>query len=160
MLKYLIAFGLIASPAIASTPLLDNVQNEINSKFKFKLDNSPIDVWKMPKGRFTNCKGYTLAKRQALIDAGWDEEDLEVLLLVTGDDYGKPKTRVGHVVLKIKSQNVILDMPEPGAYSSPKPVMAYNEYLKKENYKFFCKIGDISDKEYKNVSDRCIKKTA
>lgn len=160
MLKYFIALGLISSPLIASDSLLNDVQKNVNDQFKFKEDNSPYDVWKLPKGRFANCKGYTLAKRKALIDAGWDVADLEVLLLVTGDDFGKPKTRVGHVVLKIKSQNVILDMPEPGAYSSPKPIMDYNEYLKKENYKFFCKIGDISDKEYKNVSERCISRVA
>lgn len=158
MLKYFIALGLISSPLIASDSLLNDVQKNVNDQFKFKEDNSPYDVWKLPKGRFTNCKGYTLAKRKALIDSGWSEDDLEVLLLVTDNDYGKAKAKVGHVVLKVKSQNVILDMPEPGAYSAPKPIMKYDEYLKKENYKFFCKINDISDKQYKNVSERCAKR--
>lgn len=160
MKKIVIILGLVVSaPLFASDSLLLNVQNDINEKFSFKEDNSQMDVWKLPKGRFTNCKGYTLAKRKALIDAGWDEKDLEVLLLVTDNDYGKAKAKVGHVVLKVKSQNVILDMPKPGAYSAPKPIMKYDDYLKKENYKLFCKINDLSDKPYKNVSDRCFKRS-
>lgn len=158
--KILIAASMMASATTAhamDTSILDRIQQKANSQITYKIDRAGKDIWKVPTTT-GDCEDYALLKRQMLLAEGWADDDIEILLLTQTQDDGKKKILVGHVVLYIPSQNVILDMPRQGKYAPVQPVVNKDEFLKKENFNFFCKIGDISNKEYAAVSQRCEKK--
>lgn len=160
MLKYFAtATALIFSSALAAAEIVpinivEQVQNDVNSSIKYKFEKPGSDFWKIPTTT-GDCEDFALLKRQMLIDAGWNEDDLEIILLI-GTDVVK-NANIGHVVLRIKSLDMILDMPE---LKNPEKVIApavQSTYYAKEDYRFLCKIKDISAKRYTNVSDRCDK---
>lgn len=99
-----LAAAVMVSPANAnpSVDLVQDVQREVNLKLRWLPERDGRDVWVTPliSGR-GDCEDYALLKRKMLIDSGWDETDLHLLIVyrtsqATGD-------REGHVVLYIKS---------------------------------------------------------
>ena len=158
--KILIAAAMMASSTTAhamDSSVLNRVQADANAQLTYKLDRAGKDIWKVPT-KSGDCEDYALLKRQMLIMAGWDESDIQILLLAQAQDDGKKKIMVGHVVLYVPSQNVILDMPRQGKYAAPQPIVNKDEFLKKESFTLICKIADISANEYPTVSERCEKK--
>lgn len=158
--KILIIASMMASATTAhamDSGVLSRIQEDANSQLTYKLDRAGKDIWKIPT-KSGDCEDYALLKRQMLINAGWNENDIQILLLAQSQDDGKKKIMIGHVVLYIPSQNVILDMPRQGKYAAPQPIINKDEFLKKENFIEICKIADISSNEYPTVSERCEKK--
>lgn len=167
--KLLIAASMMASATTAHAmninPEVAKVQAYVNDRIYYALDRGGKDIWKIPT-KFGDCEDYALLKRKMLIDSGWNESDLEIWLLTKKID-GKKLITIGHVVLYVRSENLILDMPKNanvssasafGRYAKGKAEMPMEEYLKNEEFNFFCKIADISEGVYPTVSQRCEKK--
>lgn len=152
MLKSVIAAILVSLAAPAYADTVSDIQQTVNTTIKYHVSED-TDFWVVPTKR-GDCKGFALAKRQLLINAGWDPADLQILLLV-GTESADRVTQVGHVVLYVKSQNAILDMPSQSHPSKVILPAQINDYLINEHYRYFCKVADITNKRYTNVSDRC-----
>lgn len=145
-----IALATIATPAVAQDiTVVESVQHTVNSTIEYKLETGSRDFWKIPT-KSGDCEDFAILKRQLLIDAGWDANDLEVTLVLSKGSNGKV-VNVGHIILYVKSLDLVLDIPNN---SENVPLTSANFY-ETEDYRFFCKIGDISEKMYQNVSDRC-----
>jgi len=158
MFKLVLATALtISAPAYAEIPtLVETIQHEVNSTIKYKFEKPNRDFWKIPTTT-GDCEDFALLKRQLLINVGWDESDLKIILLIETNDSTEKKVNVGHVVLYIESLDVILDMPNIKTPNVTVPLVISTNYYATENYRYLCTIGDISDKRFTNVSDRCDK---
>lgn len=159
MKKFIISalLATIAVPANAETPdvsIVSEIQREVNLKLTFQAERDGQDVWNTPliSGR-GDCEDFALLKQKMLIEAGWDPEDLKIIIV-----YRKVDGRMnyeGHTVLYIKSINTILDSSIDG---DPKKNIApedYKAFLQKNGFSFFCVVKDTSKKRYTLASDRC-----
>lgn len=134
----------IFSLFLGSLLLLNTVNTSVNDSIEYKVDRAGKDIWTISPEK-GDCEDYAITKRKILIERGWDPSDLQVLLLI------KPtrnsKVSIGHVVLYVRSENLILDMKER---SAPTP---YQDYMK--DWSVRCVIKDLEEGEKGYVSDRC-----
>lgn len=127
---------------------IKDVQSKANLSIKYKDDDE--DIWQVA-GRRGDCEDIVLWKRQALIQLGIDASDLEVLVLIKPKSKKAGGVREGHVVLRVKSANTVLDNFE-------RFPMDYAEYMKKHDYRLICEAVDF--RPSMRVQDRCRPKGA
>lgn len=132
-----LVLSLIISPAQAETfpRVIHKAQEEISYKIKYSKEPAGFDVWQISTTE-GDCEDIALAKRQYLIDKGWDENDLKIAIL---KEKVQPKEgpRRGHAVLLIVSRNVVLDSLfelEPFNFTS---------YLRVHNFIHICNAKDL-----------------
>ena len=157
MLKYLtIAAALIASPAVASDELL-KVQQDVNLSVDFIEEQNGRDIWKIPsiKGR-GDCEDISMLKRKLLIERGWDEKDLAIIIVYEKNADFKKKVVQAHVTLYVKSQNMILESTAVGNNRQNLYPEVYESYMKRNNYAFYCKVDNLdTKKQFKSAGERC-----
>lgn len=132
--------------------ILQSVNMTVNNAISYKVDRAGKDVWKL-NPKIGDCEDFAITKRQQLIDAGWNPEDLEVMLVMKPQP-GATKIYVGHVFLYVPSADLVLDMPPNGGYGNSTPT-AFDAYMKKNGWSLRCKIKDVGEGERRYVSDRC-----
>ena len=148
----------IPSAAIAdmSDPLF-KVQNEVNSRLKFQDEGEGKDNWRIPTYR-ADCEDYALLKRSLLISQhGFSPDDLQLLIVVKkiGAKTGA-QTYAGHVVLHVKSSNMILNNPSSEDERQNLQPLEYGKFMAEGNYRLWCIVGDISEGN-KDTNKRCIR---
>jgi len=156
------------TPAPEQMKLLERVQSDVNGRIKFQPETGTNDDWEIPTYS-GDCEDFALLKRQKLIDAGWNPDDLKLILIwrnETSDDgtFG----RYGHTVLWIKSINYILDSPVDIPSGSTQRAMydtlhpePYTPWAKRNGWNFKCVFADISTGDKKSaVTNRCEKPAA
>lgn len=127
---------------------IKDVQSKANLSIKYKDDDE--DIWQVA-GRRGDCEDIVLWKRQQLIQLGLNASDLEVLVLIKPKSKKGGGVREGHVVLRVKSANTVLDNFE-------RFPMDYAEYMKKHDYRLICEAVDF--RPSMRVQDRCRPKGA
>lgn len=154
----LIIAALMATSASAEAPTLDlvtEIQREVNLKLQFQFERNKKDVWRTPpihgKG---DCEDFALLKRKLLIDRGWPEEDIFLIIVYKKQD--NKRDYEGHVVLYLKSLHTVLDSSIDGNPKKNVRPEKYKEFLEKNNFTLFCVVKDFSNKTYQFASDRCV----
>ena len=130
-------------PTVDAHQAIKDVQSKANLSIKFKDDDE--DIWEVA-GRRGDCEDIVLWKRQQLIQLGFDASDLEVLILIKPKSKRAGGVREGHVVLRVKSADMVMDNVE-------KFPMNYAEYMKRYEYKLICEAVDF--RPSMRVQDRC-----
>ncbi len=151
-------------PSVANADMSDplfRVQSDVNTTLKFEAEGEGRDNWRMPTYR-ADCEDYALLKRSILISKyGFAPDDIQLLIVAkkvgakTGNKNGVA-TYAGHVVLHVKSLNMVLDNPsaeDPRQNMQPKP---YGKFLEDGGYRLWCIVGDISEGN-KDTNKRCIR---
>lgn len=156
-LKHFVAIALSLAPTqlVASEKQLLKIQEAVNLSVEFVPEQGDRDVWRIPSinGR-GDCEDFALLKRKLLIEQGWDEKDIHILLV-----FRKTNAKTvyeGHTVLYVKSMDMVLDSPAVGSKRQNLYPEPYESYMKKNSYSFYCKFDNIeTKKKFKQVSDRC-----
>lgn len=148
----LVAAALIGSPAVASKipKEVSKIQETAERVIKYKDDAPNTDTWNVAV-KSGDCEDIVLWKRAALIAAGYSEDDLQVMILrQAGKSVRYKHTRAveAHVVLRIKSLNVVLD----NEYE--KFATDYNVFLKDHAFTEYCQAVHFD--EVMNLKDRCL----
>jgi predicted transglutaminase-like cysteine proteinase len=170
--KILIAATMMASAtsvqATDNANLIKNVQLEVNKSIRYKMDgdisNNFQDIWEVSndKNPTGDCEEYAIVKREKLISAGWNADDLKIILIYKKDDV-KKNAVIGHVILHVVSEDVVLDSPgqaanhssrRRGVPTSPR-VQKYSEYMSTTGYTFKCNIRDFTTPIMSSASARC-----
>jgi hypothetical protein len=159
---------LVATPAVAQTSAIDlvtKVHNTVNSKLKFKDDTKaggrPNDTWTIPTGIYGDCEDYALLKKKLLIEAGFNADDIKLLIVNRqGEQKSTKKVIYLHVVAYIPSLNVILDSGSPADANSGKrskkvDVASYEDWMKYNNATLICEVTDESEGTNVSLNKRC-----
>jgi predicted transglutaminase-like cysteine proteinase len=100
-----------------------------------------------------------LLKRNLLIEAGWPEDDLVLILVYKKTTSLKTKVVQAHIALHVPSQDLVLDASPDGAKDIPQPVQKYSDFMEFNQYKLYCNIADVSTtSKARSAGDRCEKK--
>ncbi len=130
-------------PAVDVHQAIKDVQSKANLSIKFKDDDE--DMWQVA-GRRGDCEDIVLWKRQQLMQLGFSADDLEVLVLIKPKSKRAGGVREGHVVLRVKSADMVMDNVE-------RFPMNYAEYMKRYDYRLVCEAVDF--RPSMRVQDRC-----
>lgn len=89
-----------------SYKLAERINSDVNASVKYKTDLEQFDTpefWAMA-GKFGDCEDYALAKRNALLNAGWPKDKLGLCVCYT-------QLGEGHCVLWVETDkgSFILD---------------------------------------------------
>lgn len=159
-LAAIVGLGIPASAIADTSDPLFIVQNDVNFRLKFQDEGEGQDNWRMPTYR-ADCEDYALLKRSLLISQyGYSPDDLQLLIVVkkTGAKTG-PQTYEGHVVLHVKSSNMILNNPSSEDKRQNMQPLEYSQFMANGNYRLWCIVGDISEGN-KDTNKRCIRNKA
>lgn len=150
-----------ATPAEAATLSdLKKVQHKVNSSVDFVPETEGRDNWRIPKMNGAgDCEDLALLKRNLLIEAGWPEDDLVLILVYKKTTSLKTKVVQAHIALHVPSQDVVLDASPEGAKDIPQPVQKYSDFMEFNQYKLYCNIADVSTaSKARSAGERCAKK--
>ena len=73
-----------------SYKLAERINSDVNARVTYKSDLEQFDTpefWEMA-GKFGDCEDYALAKRNALLQAGWDKDKLGLCVCYTQSGEG------------------------------------------------------------------------
>lgn len=160
VLAAIVGLGIPAGATADTSDALFIVQNDVNFRLKFQDEGEGQDNWRMPTYR-ADCEDYALLKRSLLISQhGYSPDDLQLLIVVKkmGAKTGA-NTYAGHVVLHVKSRNMILNNPSAEDKRQNLQPLAYDQFMANGNYRLWCIVGDISEGN-KDTNKRCIRKNA
>jgi predicted transglutaminase-like cysteine proteinase len=168
MIKKIMALVLMSSIVIPASAMntegankLSALNDYVNKNIEYKREPAGIDNWQIPE-KGGDCEDLALYKRKLLIEQGWDEADLKMLLLMNKADKGKKVISEGHVVLYSKSQNMVLDiLPHVvnGKFTrmtrTKESTTNYDNYLELNKFTLLCELTDLSLGNKGAISKRC-----
>ncbi len=155
------------APSVQTTPqhpldlaTLAAVNVRANRSTVFTPEAPGEDVWQLPKHGYGDCEDIALLKRKLLMDMGWPESDLSMMIVTRPLSTSRPgrdgatSQKEGHVVLFVKSLGVVLDSPLEGDQDAVADPIPWEKWSKDGHWSMYCTAVDLSP-HAASASARC-----
>lgn len=152
----------LAALMVSTTALAEDrrspvaINYDVNSRIEYTSDGK-VDDWQMPTDE-GDCEDFALLKRKMLLEGGWDEKDVELILVVRTKDLKKGGViDFAHVVVYVRSIDMVLDIKPTyqGVGSITTTEYSFAKYMETMRYSPVCKMKDLSYGIKGTATERC-----